>query len=289
MAPPVARSTGNLRRRPQLSDDVAVHVRNVIMSGGVRPGEFIRLDETAAELGVSVTPVREALLTLRGEGLVELVPHRGYVVAPLSRDDVNDVFWLQGRIAEELAGRAVDHVDDEALAELTAINDRLRQAVELGDAVRIEELRVRIPSHHQSFGRGPEVVVVPARRHSLHPGPFLFGRSRVGRRGRGQPRATRRGPRRSGPRRRRGRDPRPFRRRREASGSTPGNDRNLGLIAWSGRSPAGNSDAVDERCAGPWTACGGRHAGNIPRQRREYTSTEDGPLAPEWRRAIQPR
>ena len=140
MAPPVARSTGNLRRRPQLSDDVAVHVRNVIMSGGVRPGEFIRLDETAAELGVSVTPVREALLTLRGEGLVELVPHRGYVVAPLSRDDVNDVFWLQGRIAEELAGRAVDHVDDEALAELTAINDRLRQAVELGDAVRIEEL-----------------------------------------------------------------------------------------------------------------------------------------------------
>lgn len=140
MAPPVARSTGNLRRRPQLSDDVAVHVRNVIMSGGVRPGEFIRLDETAAELGVSVTPVREALLTLRGEGLVELVPHRGYVVAPLSRDDVNDVFWLQGRIAEELAGRAVDHVDDEALAELTAINDRLRQAVELGDALRIEEL-----------------------------------------------------------------------------------------------------------------------------------------------------
>lgn len=63
MAPSTARSTssrpdGNLRRRPQLSDDVAMHVRNLIMSGGVRPGDFIRLDETAAELGVSVTPVR---------------------------------------------------------------------------------------------------------------------------------------------------------------------------------------------------------------------------------------
>ncbi|PTR31416.1 GntR family transcriptional regulator [Rhodococcus sp. OK519] len=145
MTPPAARSVsprsaGNLRRRPQLSDDVAVHVRNVIMSGGVRPGDFIRLDETAAELGVSVTPVREALLTLRGEGLVELVPHRGYVVAPLSRDDVNDVFWLQGRIAEELATRAVDCMDDDVAAELTDVNDQLRRAVELGDAARIEEL-----------------------------------------------------------------------------------------------------------------------------------------------------
>ncbi|RDI33961.1 GntR family transcriptional regulator [Rhodococcus sp. AG1013] len=129
-----------LRRRPQLSDDVAVHVRNLIMSGGVRPGDYIRLDETAAELGVSVTPVREALLTLRGEGLVELVPHRGYVVAPLSRDDVNDLFWLQGRIAEELAIRATTLVDDDALAELGAMNEQLRRAVELGDADRIEEL-----------------------------------------------------------------------------------------------------------------------------------------------------
>ncbi len=39
------------------------------MSGALRPGAFIRLDETAAKLGVSVTPVREALLKLRGEGM----------------------------------------------------------------------------------------------------------------------------------------------------------------------------------------------------------------------------
>lgn len=139
-AAPRPTSPRTLHRRPQLSDDVAVHVRNLIMSGGARPGDFIRLDETAAELGVSVTPVREALLTLRGEGLVELVPHRGYVVAPLSRDDVDDLFWLQGRIAEELAVRATEVVDDDALAELRAVNDQLRRAVADGDAARIEEL-----------------------------------------------------------------------------------------------------------------------------------------------------
>ena len=57
-------------RREQLSDEVAAHLRADIMSGTLRPGTFIRLDETAAELGVSITPVREALRTLarRGHG-----------------------------------------------------------------------------------------------------------------------------------------------------------------------------------------------------------------------------
>ncbi|MET4047674.1 DNA-binding GntR family transcriptional regulator [Rhodococcus sp. UYP5] len=48
-----------LSRRPQLSEDVANHVRHLVMSGEVRPGDYIRLNETAAELGVRVTPVRE--------------------------------------------------------------------------------------------------------------------------------------------------------------------------------------------------------------------------------------
>ena len=128
-----------LRRRPQLAEDVAVHVRTIIMSGGVRPGDFIRLDETAAELGVSVTPVREALLTLRGEGLVELVPHRGYVVAPLTRDDIADLFWLQGQIADELARRAAAAATPEMLDELAGYNDGLRAAVAAGDRAQIEE------------------------------------------------------------------------------------------------------------------------------------------------------
>lgn len=69
-------------RREQLSEQVAARLRTDIMTGVLRPGTFIRLDETAAELGVSITPVREALRTLRGEGMVQLEPHRGHVVVP---------------------------------------------------------------------------------------------------------------------------------------------------------------------------------------------------------------
>lgn len=139
-----------LHKRPQLSDDVAAYVRNRIMSGEVRPGDFVRLDETAAELGVSVTPVREALLTLRGEGLVELVPHRGYVVSPLSRSDIDDVFWLQGKIAEELASRAALTIRSEAVMELADLNERFAAAVKVRDDTRIEHLEF---TFHRTLNR----------------------------------------------------------------------------------------------------------------------------------------
>ena len=81
-----------LLRRPQLSEEVAGHLRSQIMSGALRPGSFVRIEDTAAELGVSATPVREALVTLRGEGLVEQIPRRGYRVGELRREDVEDTW-----------------------------------------------------------------------------------------------------------------------------------------------------------------------------------------------------
>ena len=115
-------------RRPQLSDEVATHLRALIMSGRLRPGERVRLEEIAEQLGVSITPVREALLTLRGEDMVELEPRRGYVVAPLSKQDIIDVFTLQGDIAGELAARATARLTPADLAELSTVDKRLAWA-----------------------------------------------------------------------------------------------------------------------------------------------------------------
>jgi DNA-binding GntR family transcriptional regulator len=123
-----------LLRRAQLSDEVANHLRAAIMSGTLRPGTFIRLDETAAELGVSITPVREALLKLRGEGMVQLEPHRGHVVLPLTRQDIEDIFWLQATIAKELAAAATDHITDGEIDELDRINHALEATIGSSEA-----------------------------------------------------------------------------------------------------------------------------------------------------------
>lgn len=116
-------------RREQLSDEVAEHLRAEIMTGVLRPGTFIRLDETAANLGVSITPVREALRTLRTEGMVQLEPHRGHVVLALSRTDVEDIFWLQATIARELAATVVERISAPEIDELERLNTDLADAV----------------------------------------------------------------------------------------------------------------------------------------------------------------
>src|SRR5688500_14639720 len=125
--------------RPQLSDEVVAHLRDRIMSGGLRPGERIRLEEVAEQLGVSITPVREALLTLRGYDMVELQPRRGYVVAPLSRQDIVDVFQLQAHIAGDLAARVAQRATDADLTELTAAHRAIQRAAQ-GRRIAVTEL-----------------------------------------------------------------------------------------------------------------------------------------------------
>ncbi|WP_199747596.1 MULTISPECIES: GntR family transcriptional regulator [Actinomadura] len=130
-APPGPRpppTPGSAGMRLQLADEVAARIRELIVDGRVRPGEHLRLERLAAEFRISVTPVREALKSLRAEGFVVLEPRRGFVVAPLSKQDVTDLFWVQAGIAAELAARAAAALDDAALGDLDAFHHALEQA-----------------------------------------------------------------------------------------------------------------------------------------------------------------
>ncbi|MFF7196047.1 GntR family transcriptional regulator [Streptomyces sp. NPDC008079] len=125
------------RRR---SDDVASYVRDLIVSGGVAPGEFLRLEPLAQRLGLSVTPVREAMGLLRGEGFVELEPNRGFVVLPLSRSDIEDIYRVHAFVSGELAALASRRLTAEALDGLVALQEELVAAHRAGDAARVERL-----------------------------------------------------------------------------------------------------------------------------------------------------
>ncbi|GAB33438.1 putative GntR family transcriptional regulator [Gordonia otitidis NBRC 100426] len=137
---------------------MAAHIRHRIMTADIRPGDFVRLDDVAAELGVSVTPVREALLTLRGEGMVDLEPHRGYRVGPLDRVDVDDLFWLQGEIAVRLALRTAAAVTPADLDELQWWIRQLRAAVEAGDEQRVMEAEFEFHRAHNVIAGGTKLA-----------------------------------------------------------------------------------------------------------------------------------
>lgn len=119
--------------RPQLSEDVARFVRRRIFDGSYAAGQYVRLDQLAAELGVSVTPVREALFALRAEGLVDQQPHRGFVVLPVTGRDLADVANVQAHVGGELAARAAINITGEKLAALKEIQARLEKAYAADD------------------------------------------------------------------------------------------------------------------------------------------------------------
>jgi DNA-binding GntR family transcriptional regulator len=108
------------------------------MAREIEPGTFLRPEGVAEQLEVSITPVREALLTLRGEGFLRLEPRRGFLVVDLTNQDVRDVFWVQSVLAGEAAARAALNVTDELLDSLTEIQRGIDAARAAQDAAGVD-------------------------------------------------------------------------------------------------------------------------------------------------------
>jgi DNA-binding GntR family transcriptional regulator len=101
------------------------YLRERILSGQYAGGTRVDVNEIAAAVGASRMPVREALRQLDAEGLVTIRPNRGAVVTALTPDDVLDVFEMRAAL-EALAVRvALPRLDENALADLAQIADRM--------------------------------------------------------------------------------------------------------------------------------------------------------------------
>jgi len=124
----------------RLSPQVARLIREMIVSGEAPGNTALRTEHLADRFGVSATPVREALMSLSGEGLVELRPGRGFRVVEMSRQDFIDIYDTQAHLAGELAARATLRLTDEDIAQLHAMQDAIVAAVERGDAAAAERI-----------------------------------------------------------------------------------------------------------------------------------------------------
>ncbi|MCP2294480.1 transcriptional regulator, GntR family [Nocardia amikacinitolerans] len=100
-------------------------IRRRIFAGELRPGDKIDQDEIADSLGISKLPVREALIALELESIVDMPPRRGAFVAPMTRDDVRDHYWLLGVVSGLAAARAAARIPESSLDALGRILDRM--------------------------------------------------------------------------------------------------------------------------------------------------------------------
>ena len=116
MAPPTPPSTPSSPTRPTAHEVALAALRTRLAAGTLGPGDRIRQEQLAAELGTSVIPVREALSTLQAEGLVRYVPHRGYRVATLSLDELSETYEIRRLLEDEVVRLATPRLDDGHLA-----------------------------------------------------------------------------------------------------------------------------------------------------------------------------
>ena len=124
----------------------AEELRNRILTGGIAPGTRLDLDALTVEFGASRTPIREALLELSYEGLVEVAPRSGITVIGLSPRDVLDSFAILGTLAGKAAEWAAQRVTDEELDHIR----ELAAAVETGDDLVAANWNFHRAVHHAS-------------------------------------------------------------------------------------------------------------------------------------------
>jgi DNA-binding GntR family transcriptional regulator len=110
-------------------------IRQAILRGVFRPGERVPQDEIAAALGVSRMPVRASLRPLEAEGLLDIRPHRGAVVASLRREELTELYEMRILLEGYLLERAIANLTEDDLARLEEIAERLESAEGLAEGL----------------------------------------------------------------------------------------------------------------------------------------------------------
>ena len=129
---PIPESSPAIDRR-LLRDDVYHRIRDAIVDGSLEPGEQLRDTELASWLGVSRTPVREALLRLAEAGLVVAQPGRSTIVSALDLRDVRDARDVVAAMHELAVRESVGSFTQADLDAMGEANARFRSAIEQGD------------------------------------------------------------------------------------------------------------------------------------------------------------
>ena len=129
----------NMNEYLPLRDVVFNTLRDAILKGELEPGERLMEIQLAERLGVSRTPIREAIRKLELEGLVLMIPRKGAEVAKISEKSLRDVLEVRRSLEELAAELACQRMDAEALKDLEDAQKAFIQAVESGETMTMAE------------------------------------------------------------------------------------------------------------------------------------------------------
>jgi DNA-binding GntR family transcriptional regulator len=141
-----------------LRDVVFNTLREAILRGDLKPGERLMELQLAAKLGVSRTPIREAIRMLEQEGLAVTVPRKGAEVAGMSLKDMEDVLEIREALDELAVKLAIEKISPEQLARLREVKRDFEMNTKSGDVRKIAESDVRFHDIIYEAADNPKLV-----------------------------------------------------------------------------------------------------------------------------------
>lgn len=129
----------NMNEYLPLRDVVFNTLRQAILKGELEPGERLMEIQLAERLGVSRTPIREAIRKLELEGLVLMIPRKGAEVAKISEKSLRDVLEVRRSLEELAIELACQRIDEAGVAELEAAQDSFIAAIKTEDTMTMAE------------------------------------------------------------------------------------------------------------------------------------------------------
>jgi DNA-binding GntR family transcriptional regulator len=135
-----------IQKKP-LHEEIANNLRELIMSGELQEGDKIKEDELCHSMGISKTPLREALRVLSVEGLIKLVPNRGSFVSTPTFEEIREMFDVMSVLEGICARAAAEKITEKDLATLEKLHGRLEENYRR----KAQREYIRINNQYHSF------------------------------------------------------------------------------------------------------------------------------------------
>ena len=117
----LATAPGNLLLRSQVYE----HLRKELKSERLKPGNFVRINQLSGNLGISRTPLRDALLQLQAEGFVTFLPQRGILINELSEKEIKDIYQMLGALDSRGLLSVFSRIGTNEIHQMKAINEEM--------------------------------------------------------------------------------------------------------------------------------------------------------------------
>jgi len=133
MKPKRNRVTKGILDIRSLREQIYDYLRSEMHEGKLLPGSFIKLNEISSKLGISKTPLRDAVIQLECEGFVTILPRRGVLVNKLTIQDVKNILEIVGALESSVIVAIFDKFSSSHIAAMKALNDQMISAIHSED------------------------------------------------------------------------------------------------------------------------------------------------------------